>query len=101
LLRWRHPDMGLLAPNEFLAISEESGLILDIGWWTMKRACLKLKEWQQLSGNDSLFVNVNIANRQFSNSGLIDRVREVLSTTRIAPDRLRLEITETVFMDNP
>lgn len=101
LLRWDHPQHGLLLPAEFLDIAEESTLILDLGWWALRHACEQLQGWQALPGQDELFINVNIANRQFSSPLLADHVRDTLDATGIRADRLRLEITETVFMENP
>lgn len=101
LLRWDHPQHGLLLPAEFLDIAEESTLILDLGWWALDHACDQLRNWQELPGQEELFINVNIANRQFSNPLLVDHVRDTLDRTGLRPDRLRLEITETVFMENP
>ncbi|MDX1454034.1 MAG: PAS domain S-box protein [Gammaproteobacteria bacterium] len=101
LLRWHHPVHGMLLPVDFLDIAEESTLILEIGWWAMRSACTRLAEWQRLDDQEELFVNVNIANRQFSSPLLTEMVKDTLQATKIQPDRLRLEITETVFMDNP
>ncbi|MGA9851565.1 MAG: EAL domain-containing protein [Gammaproteobacteria bacterium] len=103
LVRWAHPDRGLVAPEHFLAVAEETGLIIPLGWWVMETACAQLSQWRKRYKHlsDNISVSVNIANRQFAHWVLPQRVARVLDTTGIPAKNLCLEITETVFMDNP
>jgi len=103
LVRWAHPERGLVAPEHFLAVAEETGLIIPLGWWVMETACAQLASWRKRHKHlaDSIFVSVNIANRQFAHWVLPQRVARVLDMTGISAKNLCLEITETVFMDNP
>ncbi|MGA9856146.1 MAG: EAL domain-containing protein [Gammaproteobacteria bacterium] len=103
LVRWAHPDRGLVAPEDFLAVAEETGLIIPLGWWVMEAACTQLAKWRKRHKHltDNIFVSVNIANRQFAHWVLPQRVARVLDMTGIPAKNLCLEITETVFMDNP
>ena len=103
LVRWAHPERGLVAPEDFLSVAEETGLIIPLGWWVMETACTQLAKWRKRHKHltDSIFVSVNIANRQFAHWVLPQRVARVLDMTGISASNLCLEITETVFMDNP
>ena len=102
LMRWQHPVRGLLAPDEFLAVAEETGLILPAGWWLLEESCRQLHAWR-LSHPQArdLTVAVNLAHKQFMYTGLPQRVNSVLLETGLAPEGLHLEITETVFLENP
>ena len=99
LLRWQHPLRGLVAPNEFVPIAEETGLIAQIGRWVLERACLDLAGWRGATGVD-IDMNVNVAPRQFRGFQLIDDVDRAVKRAAIEPQRLRLEITESLLMDN-
>ncbi len=103
LVRWEHPTQGLLGPEKFLAVSEETGLIIPIGWWVMETACAQFVKWKKKYKHmgEDLTISVNIANRQFAHWVLPQRVARVLDITGLKPKNLCLEITETVFMDNP
>jgi diguanylate cyclase (GGDEF)-like protein/PAS domain S-box-containing protein len=102
LMRWQHPVRGLLGPDEFLGVAEETGLILPAGWWLLEESCRQLHAWR-LSHPQAkdLTVAVNLAHKQFMYSGLPQRVNGVLLETGLAPEGLHLEITETVFLENP
>ncbi|AWH52738.1 hypothetical protein C1924_05900 [Stenotrophomonas sp. ESTM1D_MKCIP4_1] len=97
LLRWQHPELGMLGPDVFIPIAERSGLILPIGDWVLDQACAQLREWHD-SGHPEWTMAVNLSPLQFSSPSLVDNVRDVLSRHAIAPDRLTLEITETTAM---
>jgi diguanylate cyclase (GGDEF)-like protein/PAS domain S-box-containing protein len=98
LVRWEHPQRGLLSPGAFLHVAEESGLIATLDWWVLQQACRQLSIWQQrYPAHRSLRINVNVDERQVSARDVDVRLREVLSSCRIAPECLVLEITETVF----
>ncbi|MGH8401183.1 MAG: putative bifunctional diguanylate cyclase/phosphodiesterase, partial [Gammaproteobacteria bacterium] len=103
LVRWDHPTRGLVAPADFLSVAEETGLIIPMGWWVMETACTQLTNWRKRFKHlpDDFSMSVNIANRQFAHWVLPQRVARVLDLTGVAPKNLCLEITETVFMDNP
>ncbi|MDP9353562.1 MAG: EAL domain-containing protein [Chloroflexota bacterium] len=101
LVRWQHPRRGLLLPGEFVPLAEETGLILPIGRWVLREACAQLRSWQTGSpGDPQLFVQINVSARQFSRPGLTEEVEAALRETGIAPRTLRLEITESVVMEN-
>jgi len=100
LVRWNHPQRGLIYPAEFIAIAEETGLILPIGRWVLSEACSHTNQWQQMFGRDDLTVSVNISGRQLMQPGFVSDVERVLRETSLPPDTLCLEITETVLMEN-
>ncbi len=101
LLRWYHPDRGLVSPGEFILVAEETRLIVPIGWWMMRSACRQIHEWhQKFPANPPLTVSVNLSNEQFKQPDLIDRIREILQETQLDPRTFKLEITEGVIMDN-
>jgi diguanylate cyclase (GGDEF)-like protein/PAS domain S-box-containing protein len=103
LVRWEHPGHGLMTPEQFLAVAEETGLIIPIGWWVMETACTQFVKWKKKYKHlhEDVTMSVNIANRQFAHWVLPQRVARVLDITGLKPKNLCLEITETVFMDNP
>ncbi len=102
LLRWRHPERGLLGPGEFLQIAEESRLIVPIGRWVLKEAVRQLRSWQKRSpANDALFMSVNVSRYQLDDDDLIEDVRSTLEETGVKPGDLKLEITESVLMIDP
>ena len=100
LIRWKHPQRGMISPNEFIPIAEETGLIIPIGWWTLQQACQQTYNWQQQFSLQSLTISVNLSGRQFSQSKLVEQVDEILSHTCLDHHSLRLEITETTIMEN-
>jgi len=97
LLRWQHPEMGLLPPGAFIAAAERSGLILSLGEWVLDEACRQLRAWDD-GGHDVPTVAVNLSPLQFSSPALVDTVRETLARHALDPTRLTLEITETTAM---
>jgi diguanylate cyclase (GGDEF)-like protein len=99
LVRWQHPERGLISPAEFIGVAEETGLIVPIGRWVLYEACRQAKEWQTKYRPDlALMVSVNLSGKHLQQATLIDEVREVLERTGIDPAHLILEITETVAM---
>ncbi|HEV3354646.1 MAG TPA: EAL domain-containing protein [Acidimicrobiales bacterium] len=94
LLRWRHPERGLLEPSEFIALAEESGLIASLGRWVLVSACLQMRTWETTLGVTNLEVACNVAPRQLLDGRLADDVRAALAVSQLAPERLTLEITE-------
>lgn len=100
LVRWHHPRLGFVAPDKFIPIAEESGLIDPLGDWVLAEACRQLAVWHA-AGLDSLKVAVNLSARQLRNRGLVDRVRELMTRYRLGEDVLELEITESAAMEEP
>lgn len=100
LVRWEHPTRGLIAPDEFIPIAEDSGLIVELGAWVLHAACRQIVSWQHRLGVD-LEIAVNISARQLVSPGLAKTVTEVIERTGIAPDQLCLEVTETALIDQP
>jgi diguanylate cyclase (GGDEF)-like protein/PAS domain S-box-containing protein len=99
LVRWQHPDLGLIGPHRFVRIAEETGLIVPIGEWVLKTACAEVKAWQQ-AGMPNLGVSVNLSARQFRDPQLIRKIAGVLGATGLSPKFLELEITEGVIMSH-
>jgi diguanylate cyclase (GGDEF)-like protein/PAS domain S-box-containing protein len=99
LLRWNHPERGLVPPLEFIPLAEETGLIVEIGAWVLKEACRQMKEWQDRLGQAQLEIGVNLSSRQFQVPGLVAQVADVLQATALSPRSLRLEVTESLLMD--
>lgn len=98
LIRWVHPEIGLVSPAEFIPFAEETGLIIPIGEWVLRNACLQNKAWQD-AGPSPLIMSVNLSVRQLYQPNLVDSVRLILKETKLAPKYLNLEITETMMMD--
>ncbi|MBF0444557.1 MAG: EAL domain-containing protein, partial [Magnetococcales bacterium] len=99
LVRWQHPETGLIPPNDFIPIAEETGLIIPLGEWILKTACQQTKDWLE-QGYTPLKVAVNLSARQFRQEGLVDLVQSVLNEVGLPPEMLELEITESMVMDD-
>jgi len=97
LIRWRHPDRGLVAPGEFIAAAEASGLIEPIGLWVLQKACAQVREWNEL-GYRHLRMAINLSARQFLDPNLVRHVMEALDHHGISPAQLEIELTETAAM---
>lgn len=97
LLRWRHPEMGMVSPGDFIPIAEENGLIFPIGKWVLCTACTQNKTWQQ-AGYPPVRVSVNLSARQFQQPDLIEMIDDVLHETGLDPEWLEIEITESALM---
>ena len=101
LVRWEHPERGLLLPDEFVPIAEETGLIVPIGRWALEAACRQARAWQQRYPADPpLVVCVNLSPRHFRRPGLVDEIVETLQNTGLEPSSLGLEITESAVMED-
>ncbi len=100
LLRWMHPERGVVSPTEFVPVLEETGLIVAVGEWVLERACRDLKAWAA-AGAPALPVAVNLSARQFRQSGLDQRIAAVLSAAGVSPKLIELEITESQLMHDP
>jgi diguanylate cyclase (GGDEF)-like protein/PAS domain S-box-containing protein len=102
LLRWDHPRMGRLSPAEFIAIAEEIGLIIDLGMFALESTARQPASWQRsLRGREPVFASVNVSSRQILRRDLIQDLRTVLSRTALARGSLKLELTESLVMENP
>ncbi len=97
LLRWQHPDFGLVSPSQFIPIAEETGMIIPIGEWALRAACVQNKAWQD-AGMPRLRVAVNLSAPQFRQSSLVKMVRQALDDSGLEPHYLELEITESIAM---
>lgn len=101
LVRWRHPERGMISPGQFIPLAEETGLIVPIGIWVLETACRQAKEWEKRSPDSTpLTMAVNLSARQFKHPGLSEDILNALRRTGLEAYRLQLEITESVVMDN-
>mgnify|MGYP001267342866 CR=1 FL=1 len=100
LLRWAHPEWGLMPPAQFIPLAEESGLIVPIGHWTLETACRQLASWRSNSGRRELTIAVNVSARQFRQADFVDQVRATLNKTGADPRRLKLELTESTILED-
>ncbi len=99
LVRWRHPQFGLLTPNRFIGLAEEDGSIVQLGRWVLRTACAQARRWQlEHPGVPPVFVSVNVAVRQVWDSDLVADVAQILEETQLAPELLQLELTESAVM---
>ena len=102
LIRWNHPARGLIHPVEFIDSAESNGLIVPMGEWILKEATLALERFQQEHGErQRLYMSINVSGRQFAESDLPTLLREILTSRDISPAQIKLEITETLLMDDP
>src|SRR6185436_7843010 len=93
LIRWHHPERGMISPDAFIPLAEEIGLIVPLGEWTIRQACAQAACWPA-----DLKVAVNLSATQFRNPGLVEVIADALAASGLAPDRLELEITETTLL---
>lgn len=104
LVRWLHPQQGMISPADFIPLAEATGLIVPIGNWVLKQACQQLQEWQTLktlkNSVHPLTLNVNFSAKQFDLSNVIEIVETILNITQISPGDLKIELTESVLIDN-
>ncbi len=101
LVRWPHPERGLVSPVEFIPIAEETGMIVPLGAWVLRTACFQLKAWRRRHPTmPALSVAVNLSPKQFQAPDLVEQVRDCIHDSGISPQHLKLEITEGVFLEN-
>lgn len=98
LVRWSHPDLGLIPPNNFIPLAEDTGLILPLGKWVLHEACLQNKQWQKM-GYPQLVVSVNLSVKQLIDENIVNEIKTVLQETDLEPRWLEIEITESTFVD--
>jgi len=100
LIRWKHPQRGAVSPVEFIPVAEETYQILPIGWWVLEEACREFHDWDsRFPIPEGITMHVNLSGLQFMEPDLIGRIEQILSRTSLDPGRLKLEITETVFIE--
>ena len=100
LLRWRHPERGVVGPAEFVPVAEETGLISPLGGWVLEQACRQVRAWDDVAPDRPLTISVNVSGRQVTERGFVDEVARVLASCGLAPGRLVLEFTEGVLMQD-
>ena len=100
LVRWNHPERGLVSPDTFIPVAEETGLIVDIGRQVLYESCRQMREWHMISPGKPLTISVNLSAKQFAQHDLIGQVKQTLEQTGLAAEHLKLEITESVVMKN-
>jgi diguanylate cyclase (GGDEF)-like protein len=99
LIRWQHPEQGLVSPYRFIPVAEESGLIIPIGAWVLEQACHQLRDWHHQDGDGPMgSIEVNLSARQIDDPFIVSTVEDILSRTGLAPEHLTLEITESALM---
>lgn len=99
LIRWNHPQYGLVPPSQFIPLAEETGLIIPMGAWVLRQACCYLRDWYN-DGNDPLTMSVNISSRQLKSDSFVGEVHAILKETSIPPHALILELTESMIMED-
>ncbi len=100
LIRWQHPQRGLLLPIEFILLAEKSELIISIGLWVLKQACIQLKNWESQTNTQSLQLSVNISAKHFCREDFVNQVVEIIRFYSIRADRLKIEIVESLLIEN-
>ncbi|MDO9304080.1 MAG: EAL domain-containing protein [Sulfuricurvum sp.] len=100
LIRWSHPQRGLVAPDDFIHLAEETGLILTIGKWVMETACSQLKQWETHPHTSALKIAVNVSAKEFRQSDYVAQVERIIKASRINPLLLKLELTESIVIEN-
>ena len=101
LVRWQHPERELVSPVEFISVAEETGLIVPLGEWVLEAACRQMREWQQRSpASRALKLSINLSGKQVAQPNLVEQITQILQRTGFDPHCLKLEITESVMMEN-
>jgi diguanylate cyclase (GGDEF)-like protein/PAS domain S-box-containing protein len=101
LVRWQHPERGIVTPSQFIAIAEETGLIVPLGWWVLRESCKQTESWQKMFPSEPpLWISVNMSGKLFMKSDMVDQLLSILEDTGLTPSSLRIEVTENVVMDH-
>ncbi|UOA09454.1 EAL domain-containing protein [Methylobacter sp. S3L5C] len=100
LIRWHHPERGMVPPHDFIALAEQTGLILPIGQWVLETACAQLKAWEQDESTCKLTLSINVSAKQFLEANFVSQVKNVVQHHSINPAKLKLELTESMLADN-
>ncbi len=95
LIRWNHKKKGLISPNEFIPLAEQTGLIIPIGFWMFKQVCLQWVEWHKLFPHKSIFISVNLSSQEFNGDDFIEKIDHTIEETKVDPNFIKLEITES------
>lgn len=101
LVRWQHPEMGLVPPGKFIPVAEETGAIVEIGAWVIEEGCRQMRQWQQAGVPPSMSVTVNLSTRQLSEPNIVEEIVRIGQQTGLGLDRLKLEITESAVIAQP
>jgi diguanylate cyclase (GGDEF)-like protein/PAS domain S-box-containing protein len=99
LIRWQHPERGLVSPLHFIQLAEETGLILQIGQWVLEAACAQLKVWEQKASCSALTISINVSAKQFRQEGFVNQVQTAIKSYAINPKLLKLELTESILLE--
>jgi EAL domain-containing protein (putative c-di-GMP-specific phosphodiesterase class I) len=100
LIRWLHPERGLVSPADFIPLAEETGLILPIGQWVMQSACAQIKSWEHDALTSGIALSVNVSAKQFHQADFVTQVRNIVQMLAINPQQLKIEITESMLLEN-
>ena len=101
-MRWQHPTRGMIAPEEFIFVAEETGLIRELGWWSLREACRQMSDWRAYSeACFDLTISVNLSAKQLLQHRLVDEMKKLLRETGLPANALKLEITESAVMTDP
>ena len=101
LVRWNHPELGLLTPMKFIPVAETTGLIVPLGWWVLREACRQMQQWNEVIPNaSSLFVSVNMSSKQFAQKYVVEKIQSILDETKLPAHNLKLELTESILIDH-
>jgi diguanylate cyclase (GGDEF)-like protein len=101
LVRWNHPELGLLSPLKFIPVAETTGLIVPLGWLVLREACRQMRYWNNaLPKASSMFVSVNMSSKQFAQKNVVEKIQSILDETRLPAENLKLELTESILIDH-
>jgi diguanylate cyclase len=101
LVRWQHPERGLITPDAFVPLAEETGLIVPLGYWVLREACADLRRWQAKAPSiQDMAIGVNVSAKQFAQSDIVEEISQILKSTGVEPRQLKLEITESAIMED-
>lgn len=100
LIRWLHPEQGMVSPAQFIPLAEQSGLIVPIGFWVLREACTQLARWADIPHLAPLTLSVNVSARQFSLPTFVNEVQDLIAAYRVEPGKLKLELTESLLLEN-
>jgi diguanylate cyclase (GGDEF)-like protein/PAS domain S-box-containing protein len=101
LVRWYHAQKGIISPAKFIPVAEETGLIIDLGWWVFRQACRQIKQWQKdFPEYESCYISINFSIKQFARPNLLRKIETILTEVDLEKNKLKLEITESTIMSN-
>lgn len=101
LVRWHHIQQGIISPAKFISVAEETGLIIDLGWWVFRQACRQIKQWQkEFPEYQSCYISINFSIKQFAQPNLLEEIDKILTEVGLEKTKLTLEITESIIMSN-